>query len=366
MKSNFLLTILILLCISAQAQFHTLKIPQPSNMVSETQRLGVTDISITYSSPSVNNRDVWNDGYTIPKNGQPIPWRAGANMNTTIQFSTDVFIQGKPLSAGIYGFHIIPKENIYTLFFAHNSNQWGSYYLDLENDVSLTIDVKASECEFSEKLDYEFLDWKENSVTIGLEWAEVRIPFEVSVDLNKTVTASFRSELRGINTYHWQAWLDAAQWCYNHNTNLEEALEWANRSINGGYGGFAANKNVSNLSTKARLLKSLNRTDELETILSEIASMSLNPQETNDFSTMLLRMGKYDMAVSSCSKSIKSNPEVFYLWITRGVNNHYLGNSSKAIKDIQKSITLAPEYYKKRLNEVIQEMEDGNYKWPYM
>jgi len=34
------------------------------------------------------------------------PWRAAANENTTIEFSSDVTIEGKPLSKGKYGFFI--------------------------------------------------------------------------------------------------------------------------------------------------------------------------------------------------------------------------------------------------------------------
>lgn len=366
MKTKILSVAFIFCSLMAQSQFHTLKIPQPSNLVNESQRLGVTDITISYSSPSVNNRDVWNDGRVIPQNGKPIAWRTGANMNTTIHFTTDVLIEGKPLKSGTYGFHIIPKGDTYTLLFAHNSNLWGSYYLDIEKDVSLQVDVTAKPCDFSEKLDYEFLDWEENAVTIGLEWADKRIPFTISVDLNKTVVESFRDELRGINTYHWQAWNDAAQWCLNHNTNLEEALEWVERSIKGGYGGFAANKNVTNLSTKALLLKSLNRGDELEATIQEIARMTMSAREINDFGAMLLRMGKYDLAISTCTEGLKNYPNNLYLLITRGVNYYYAGNISKAVKDVQKSITVAPEGFKKRLGEVAEEMKAGTYKWPYM
>ena len=106
-------------------------------------------------------------------------------------------------------------------------------------------------------------------LVIGLEWEKRRIPFKVEVDLNTTTVESFRSELRGINTYHWQAWNDAALWCLNHNTNLEEALQWANRSINGGYGGFAADKNVTNISTKIRLLKKLDKPEELQNTIND-------------------------------------------------------------------------------------------------
>ncbi|HAA16955.1 MAG TPA: hypothetical protein DCE41_36680, partial [Cytophagales bacterium] len=83
MKRIFFALALSLLAAPAKSQFHSLTIPQASQPVSETQRVGVTDITLQYSSPRVRGRDV---GATeIPQNGNPIAWRAGANMATTIE-----------------------------------------------------------------------------------------------------------------------------------------------------------------------------------------------------------------------------------------------------------------------------------------
>lgn len=47
-------------------------------------------------------------GFTDPAicSSKSSPWRAGANESTTIDFSTDVLIEGKALPAGKYGFFI--------------------------------------------------------------------------------------------------------------------------------------------------------------------------------------------------------------------------------------------------------------------
>ena len=360
-----LFTIVFLLIFStANAQFHTLKIPRSSNRVIETQRIGITDITINYGSPSINNRDVWNDTRVIPQNGNPIPWRAGANMNTTIKFSTDVLIEGQVVKAGVYGFHIIPKGDVFTLLFAHNNNQWGSYYLDMEKDITLQVDVKPTECPFSEKLDYEFLNWTEDSVTIGLEWADKRIPFVVSVDLNTTVVESFRHELRGVNTYHWQAWNDAANWCLNHNTNLEEALEWTERSINGGFHGFAANKNFTNLATKFKILKKLNKTEECAKALTELEKEEYNGNQAFQFGRDLLNEKDYDLALNFSTQANKKHPDSWFLIINEGLAKYFLGNTEDAIEDIKTSIPLAPKQYHERFNIVIEEMKVGTYQIP--
>lgn len=361
-KKQFLSAILLLCTFGSFAQFHTLNIPQPSSNVVEIQKVGVTNITINYSSPSLKGRDVWNKKYIIPQEGKPIAWRAGANMNTTITFSTDVSIEGKELKAGKYGFHIIPKGDTFTLLFAHNNNQWGSYYLDLENDITLKVDVKATTCSSSEQLDYEFLDRTENSVVIGLEWGEKRIPFTISVDLNKTVVESFRSELRGINTYHWQAWNDAANWCLKHDTNLEEALVWVNRSINGGYNRFAANKNVTNMGTKIKLLMKLNKTDEAKKAITEARKLLVNVHDANELSQFFLRIGSYQDALDYSKSALKIYPESWSILLNKGISYYFLNNINAAVKDTRMVIEAAPNQFSNRLNEIIKEFESGTYK----
>lgn len=366
MKQKQLLFTITLICtgLFSFGQFHTMKIPKVSNHVTETQTLGVTDITIDYHSPAVQGRDVWNNTNIIPQNGEPIAWRAGANMNTTITFSTDVMINGEKLSKGTYGFHVIPRDEVYELFFAHNSNQWGSYYLDLENDITLMVEVSSKECPVSEKLDFEFMNWAENEVTIALEWADRRLPFTVSVDLNETVITSFRNELRGINTYHWQAWNDAAQWCLSRNVNLEEALEWSNRSSNGGFNGFASNKNITNLTTKARILSRLDKDTELNQTVSEISSMDMSANEVNAFTIFLLRLNKPDQALKTLNINIKKYPEEWFLKLNRGLAYYFLENKTKALKELKTVKKIAPDYLQERMGEIIFEVENGTYKIP--
>ncbi|MEQ6166639.1 DUF2911 domain-containing protein [Ekhidna sp. MALMAid0563] len=364
---NYKHTLSFLVCLSVgfflHAQFHTMKIPQPSPKVVETQQLGITDITVDYSSPAIRGRDVWTNvinGYGDPN----LAWRAGANMNTRISFTTDVNINGNPIKAGSYGFHIDVDGDTFTLMFADHDNQWGSYYLDREKHVALALNVQSESCPFSEQLDYEFINRTDSTVVIALEWGEKRIPFTVGVDLNKTVVESFRYELLGINTYRWQAWNDAAQWCLNRDTNLEEALEWANRSINGGYNGFSANKNVTNMTTKAQLLNRLEKTEAFNETISELTSMNMSAYETNNLSMFLLQEGKAEPALKVLNSSIKKYPDTWYLKLNRSLANYFVGNSKAALKELDVVHKIAPENFQPRLKEIISEVKNGTYKIP--
>ena len=365
MNNKHFLLCLVAYCLGtwAQAQFHTIKIPQASPKVVETQRLGVTDITLDYSSPATRGRDVWNT--MIQSDSDPnLAWRAGANMNTRISFSTDVTINGTPLKAGSYGLHIDADGDDYVLMFAHHDNLWGSYYLDRDQHITLKTTVQAEACPTSEQLDYEFINRTDSTVTIALEWGEQRIPFAVGVDLNKTVVENFRYELLGINTYRWEAWNDAARWCLNHNTNLEEALDWANRSIDGGYSGFAANKNAANLTTKARLLGRLDMLTELDQTISELIALDMNAGQANEASIFLLQIEKPESALGLLNSTVKQYPDAWYLKLNRAIANYFLNKQKAALRELAIVREHAPENFQGRLIEIITEVENGTYKLP--
>lgn len=107
------------------------------------ERVGLTDITITYNRPRVKGREgkIW--GQLVPYGfsdqgfgtSKEAPWRAGANECTTIEFSNDVNIEGKNLEAGKYGFFIAPGKDESTLIFSKNNTAWGSFFYDPSEDV---------------------------------------------------------------------------------------------------------------------------------------------------------------------------------------------------------------------------------------
>ena len=80
---------------SAAAQGPALTLPQPSPAAAASQRVGITDITITYHRPAVNKREVW--GKLVPWNEV---WRAGANENTVITFTSPVTVGGHAARGG--------------------------------------------------------------------------------------------------------------------------------------------------------------------------------------------------------------------------------------------------------------------------
>src|SRR5215467_10688720 len=174
-----LLTVAALLLLSTVSFSQLTFSPSGGNkkaMVGEN--IGLTDITIHYSRPHVNGREgkIWGNlipvGYSDQGFGssKAAPWRAGANENTTIEFSTDVKVEGQPLAAGKYGFFIAYDSSGSTLIFSKNSTSWGSFFYD-EKEDALRVKVKPMATDKSvEWLKYEFTDETPNSAIIALEW----------------------------------------------------------------------------------------------------------------------------------------------------------------------------------------------------
>ena len=80
--------------------------PVASPQASVTQNVGMTKISVYYSSPGVKGRKIFGD--LVPYDEI---WRAGANSPTAIVFSTDVMVGGKKLRAGKYSIAMTPRAS---------------------------------------------------------------------------------------------------------------------------------------------------------------------------------------------------------------------------------------------------------------
>ena len=172
--------------------------PRVSQKAVAYQVIGLSKAKVVYSRPAVKDREVW--GNLVPYNA---PWRAGANENTTITFSSDVKIEGKELSAGTYGLHMIPTETDWEIAFSTNSKAWGSFSYNPDDDaLKVTVTPKKSD-HFYELLTYTFDEVGAEYAVCALQWADKKIPFKVEVNTHEVVLASLRDELQTQAGFTW-------------------------------------------------------------------------------------------------------------------------------------------------------------------
>ena len=184
MKNITLTTLLLFITITAFSQTATTYFsPLPSPQATASQNVGMTKISINYSSPGVKGRKIF--GELVPYDQI---WRAGANSPTKIKFSTSVKIGDKTLRAGEYSIAITPRsEGEWTVDF----NSAGKYpfaymtdgKIDMEaynKDLAHSINVQPRFREVSiERLFYR-IDANDNKVArIVMVWSNAVVEFHV-------------------------------------------------------------------------------------------------------------------------------------------------------------------------------------------
>ncbi len=180
MKKVSIILILLTSCLGTIHAQGNLTVPDQSQKASVSQRIGLTDMEIRYSSPLVKARGIWGD--LIPF-GEV--WRAGANENTTISFSTDVIIGNIQVPAGIYGLHMIPRKDTWTIILSKNATSWGSYFYNKDEDM-VRIEVSPLVRDFQEWLSYRFTDPRPESVNVIMNWEKIQITFQITERVQKT------------------------------------------------------------------------------------------------------------------------------------------------------------------------------------
>jgi len=320
----------------AHAQAPPLVLPKQSPRASVSQVIGLTDIAITYDRPGVNGREVW--GKLVPFD---TVWRAGANENTVISFSSPVRIGGHALEAGRYGLHMIPTAGDWTIIFSREANAWGSFSYDSSEDA-LRIHATPAPGNMHERLTYTFDDPTDDGVVATLRWEKLAVPFTIEMDSKVVVVDSLRQQLRGLGRFFWQPWSQAAAWCAANKVNLEEASAWADQSI-------GLNENFTNLRVKAALLGL--RGDQRGADSAAQRSLAVaNEAEVNTYGYLLMGQGKVDSAIAIFRKNTKDYPKSWNTYDSLAEAYVRKGDKQQAVANYSKALGMVTnETQKKRI-----------------
>ena len=192
MKNNTLSLLLLFISLTSFSQnavSYLSPVSSPQAVVS--QNVGMTNITINYSSPGLKGRKVF--GNLVPYNQL---WRAGANSPTIIKFSTNVIVGDKTLRAGEYAIAVIPTENGKWTIDLNSAGKYPFSYmsegkLDQEaynKDLAIGIEVSPEywgNDTVIERLKY-IIDANDNKTAIiTLLWEDVLVRFEVDTMTEK-------------------------------------------------------------------------------------------------------------------------------------------------------------------------------------
>ena len=325
------------------SQATELKLPELSQQGTVTQVIGLTSITIDYHRPLAAGREVL--GKAVPYGKV---WRAGANENTTMSFSDDVSIEGKPLAAGTYGLHMIPDKEQWTIIFSKNSTSWGSFSYD-EKEDALRVIVKPKSNESFETLTYTFDDVKPDSAEATLRWEKVAVPFRVSVDVKAITLKSIKNQLRSTGGFTWAGYDEAANWCLDNNYNLDEALTWEETSIQN-------EDRFENWETKSRILAAMGKPDEAAKALAT-AMQKASATQLYGYARGIQRGGDAKRAFELYPEVSKKDPNHWISHLAQARLESNAGNFPAATQDMKLAIAGAPTATKPFLEPLLGKLE---------
>ena len=206
MKQLLVLCLGLFLSTTTWAQ---LELPQKSPKASTSFIIGLTKVTIEYSSPAVKDRNLW--GGLVPFDEV---WRAGANEATTIEFSTDVMIEDTFLKKGKYYLLFIPKTSgTWTAIFNKVVNQWGAYsYNPAQDALRVEIQTKDSD-EIEERLNFKIVDTAQDRGYVRFAWEKKRAYILLRTDMMSHIKENIKKAVDSANPEDkWLIHAQAADW----------------------------------------------------------------------------------------------------------------------------------------------------------
>jgi hypothetical protein len=221
------ITILLQLCLvffGATAQIAT---PAASPTASVTQQVGLANVTISYSRPSLKGRKMLGS-MNVPYGKV---WRTGANKVTSIEFSADATIDGKAITKGKYALVTIPDTKEWTVILNKDWDVWGTYNYKDANDI-LRFKVKPTTTKTAtETMTFEFADTKSSSVNVIFSWENTKIQFAIQQDADIQIMADIKEKTADASKITNDTYYDAADYYSKMNRDLATALTWAAKLV---------------------------------------------------------------------------------------------------------------------------------------
>ena len=220
MKKLSLLVLAFLFITGLNAQIAT---PQPSPKSSITQRVGLTDFTLTYSRPSVKSRVVFGD--LVPYGEK---WRTGANESTVLKFNDDISIEGQPLKAGEYAIYSIPDKFNFEWIFYKNTSSWGIPEEWKEDEVALRVKTPVTMVNTKrETLTFTFDDITNTSSALTLSWENMITSCKITVNPDAKVMKDIEKALGGPKAGDYYA---AGRYYLESDKDANQAYQWLHKA----------------------------------------------------------------------------------------------------------------------------------------
>ncbi len=203
-----------------------IKTPAASPDASLTQTIGLTDVKIDYSRPSMKGRTIFSADGLVPFGDM---WRTGANASTKVDFGDDVMINGQKLPKGKYALYTIPNASEWTVVFHKNLTHWGvggKDYAQAEDAMRFTVKPQKTGHTF-ETFTIDINNVTPTGADIILAWENTMIAIPVAVEVDSRIMKDIENAMAGTTRGEYYT---AARYYYNQDKELSQALTWIKKA----------------------------------------------------------------------------------------------------------------------------------------
>jgi hypothetical protein len=209
---------------AALAETPKIEFPAASPSCTLKQRVGLTDIEISYSRPDVKGRVIFGDVVPFDK-----VWRTGANKATKIVFSTPVQFSGTAVPAGSYALFTIPGKAEWTVILSKVADQSGAYKYD-EKDDAVRVKVKPIEIGRSvETLAINIDEIQPTSSELAIVWDKTKVPVKIEVSYADKLVSQIEAEMASDDKD--KPYFQAAAFYYDNNLDMKKAKTWIDAAV---------------------------------------------------------------------------------------------------------------------------------------
>jgi hypothetical protein len=227
MRTNSYLFAAILWAVAIfAADAQQIQMPQASPAATISQKVGLTDVKVEYSRPSMKGRKIF---------GELVPygeiWRAGANAATVISFSTDVKVEGQDVEKGTYAIYAIPDKNEWTFILSKNTKLWGAIGYDKADDAArFTVKPRKPGKKY-ETMEINFVDMTDTGASLAMKWENTSASFRIETEVDPIVMQQIQELVIDRQPENPGLYYQAANYYYTNQKDMKQALEWINKSV---------------------------------------------------------------------------------------------------------------------------------------
>ena len=217
----FIFTILLFVSCLGFSQINTPRFSPASEI---EQMVGLTEIEIEYSRPSMRGREVFGNLVPFGK-----VWRTGADNSTKISFDTDVIISGKTVQSGTYSIFSIPNKESWEIIFYSDVELWGVPRDWSDDKIVFSSTYKVNKINTVETFTISFNDLTNNDVNMNISWENTSVDIKIDVPTRSMVEKDISNVLN--DNPKASDYYAAAVFYRQENVNLSQALLWMNKAI---------------------------------------------------------------------------------------------------------------------------------------